>query len=119
MKLHAARRALTFSMSLALVFWSFFGIAAQAQTDDIVETDTQVYPGEPLSESLSKTRASASYQLKSAESERISLSIELAAPSDEDLQAVKAGQGFGKPTQIGFGRTLPPPYDQPLDMTQL
>ncbi|MCB1805863.1 MAG: hypothetical protein KDJ99_12175 [Candidatus Competibacteraceae bacterium] len=119
MKLHAARRALTFSMSLALVFWSFFGIAAQAQTDDIVETDTQVYPGEPLSESLSKTRASASYQLKSAESERSTLSIELAAPSDEDLQAVKAGQGFGKPTQIGFGRTLPPPYDQPLDMTQL
>ncbi|MEZ5590206.1 MAG: hypothetical protein R3F53_05680 [Gammaproteobacteria bacterium] len=69
-------------------------------------------------ESLSKTRTSASYQLKSAESGRIPLSIELAAPSDEDLQAVKASQGFGKQTQISSGERCPC-HDQPLDMTQL
>ena len=104
------KKALFFCLLLVMGL-SSYGLLAQAAP--VIETDTIRYPGEPIAKTLVVKR------LKSAEADRVPFIIELAAPDVAEVQALAETPSFGRLTQVGFGRALPEPYHQSLDLSQL
>ena len=102
-----------FRTSLKAVACGLLGLSMSVPAAPVVETDSIIFPGAPLSKTVSYAK------LKSAALDLVPLSIELSEPDESELNSMNTAQGIGKPVQVGFGRTLPAPYDRVLDLNQL
>lgn len=87
--------------------------SATLSAQSVVETDSIVFPGAPLSKTLAQPR------LKSSLDQLIPHEVELNSPSPVELATLKSDSPLGKPYQTGFGRDLPELYSQGFKLSEL